>query len=268
VFAQLPASADNVALPASSRRRPLRRPCSDRSVSPARRAHSSKPAAVSITVRHVRPVSTRNNGGRFAGSEHHAASTRSGCSTHRCTPSQTGPSRPVNSALHPSRGVAKSTTSLGWSKGGNVTSAGWQVTLCDPIQHVRSRSGEAGCKLQYCVPFTLPNRLWDIFLPKTKDTTPSTLGQNGPYRQSYVSAYRRYRRSRHRKSRVPLKLDVTCMQSAQYAEQGLCNAWVSVRLSRRSTATAACSWIAAERGSGRYRSIASGAQQQLRAASC
>jgi len=25
-------------------------------------------------------------------------------------------------------------------KGGNVTSAGWQVTLCDPIRHVSSRS--------------------------------------------------------------------------------------------------------------------------------
>ena len=28
-------------------------------------------------------------------------------------------------------------------KGGNVTSAGWQVTLCDPIWHVSSRSGVA-----------------------------------------------------------------------------------------------------------------------------
>jgi len=26
-------------------------------------------------------------------------------------------------------------------KGGNVTSAGWQVTLCDPVCHVSSRSG-------------------------------------------------------------------------------------------------------------------------------
>jgi len=26
-------------------------------------------------------------------------------------------------------------------KGGNVTSAGWQVTLCDPMWHVSSRSG-------------------------------------------------------------------------------------------------------------------------------
>ena len=46
----------------------------------------------------------------------------------------------VNSALHPS-GVAKSSTSFGWGKGGKVTSVGWQVTLCDLIWHVISRSG-------------------------------------------------------------------------------------------------------------------------------
>ena len=46
----------------------------------------------------------------------------------------------VNSALHPS-GVAKSSTSFGWGKGGKVTSAGWQVTLCDLTWHVISRSG-------------------------------------------------------------------------------------------------------------------------------
>ena len=48
----------------------------------------------------------------------------------------------VNSALHPS-GVAKSSTSFGWGKGGNFTSVGLQVTLCDPIWHVSSRSGVA-----------------------------------------------------------------------------------------------------------------------------
>ena len=42
--------------------------------------------------------------------------------------------------MHPSE-VAKSSTSFGWGKGGKVTSAGWQVTLCDPIWHVISRSG-------------------------------------------------------------------------------------------------------------------------------
>jgi len=47
----------------------------------------------------------------------------------------------VNSALHLS-GVAKSSTSFGWGKGGKVNAAGWQITLCDPIWHVISRSGE------------------------------------------------------------------------------------------------------------------------------
>jgi len=47
----------------------------------------------------------------------------------------------VNSALHPS-GVANRVRALiGWGKDGNVTSAGWKVTLCDPIWHVNSRSG-------------------------------------------------------------------------------------------------------------------------------
>jgi len=36
-------------------------------------------------------------------------------------------------------GVARCTSHMG----GNVTSAGWQVTLCDPMWHVSSRSGVA-----------------------------------------------------------------------------------------------------------------------------
>ena len=44
--------------------------------------------------------------------------------------------------MHPS-GVAKSSTSIGSGKGWNVTSAGWQVTQCDPIWHVSSISGVA-----------------------------------------------------------------------------------------------------------------------------
>jgi len=47
----------------------------------------------------------------------------------------------VNSALHPFR-VAKSSTGFGWGKGGKVNSAGWQVTLRDPIWYVISRSCE------------------------------------------------------------------------------------------------------------------------------
>jgi len=46
----------------------------------------------------------------------------------------------VNSALLPSR-VAKSSTSFGWGKGGKVTAAEWQITLCDPLWYVISRSG-------------------------------------------------------------------------------------------------------------------------------
>jgi len=40
-------------------------------------------------------------------------------------------------------GVAESSTSFGRGKGGNVTSAGWQETLCDPMWHASSRSGVA-----------------------------------------------------------------------------------------------------------------------------
>jgi len=54
--------------------------------------------------------------------------------------------------LHPS-GVAKSSTSFGWGKGWNVTSAGWQVTLCDAIWHVSYSSGEACCELLYPVTY-------------------------------------------------------------------------------------------------------------------
>ena len=43
---------------------------------------------------------------------------------------------------------------IGWGKGGNVTSAGWQVTLCDLIWHVSFRSDEAVCELLYsALPF-------------------------------------------------------------------------------------------------------------------
>ena len=50
----------------------------------------------------------------------------------------------VNSAMHPC-GVAKSSMTFGWGKGGKVTTAEWQVTLYDPISflwHVISHGGE------------------------------------------------------------------------------------------------------------------------------
>ena len=49
----------------------------------------------------------------------------------------------VNSALHPSGVEKSSTSSFGWGKGGTVTSAGWQVTLCDAVWHMSYRSGVA-----------------------------------------------------------------------------------------------------------------------------
>jgi len=56
-------------------------------------------------------------------------------------------------------GVAKS-SSLPALLGANatLTSAGWQVTPCDPIWHESSRSGEASCnnlQTAMCTPFTL-----------------------------------------------------------------------------------------------------------------
>ena len=41
-------------------------------------------------------------------------------------------------------------------KGGNVTCAGWQVTLCDSIRHVSSRSREASCELLNSIYLILP----------------------------------------------------------------------------------------------------------------
>jgi len=49
------------------------------------------------------------------------------------------------------RVVLPSSTSFGWGKGGNVTSAGWQETLCDPIWHVSTRSGEASGVLRTAI---------------------------------------------------------------------------------------------------------------------
>jgi len=49
------------------------------------------------------------------------------------------PSRYVTSQL----GQLSLASIFGWGKGGNVTSVGWQVTQCDPMWHVSSRSGVA-----------------------------------------------------------------------------------------------------------------------------
>jgi len=43
---------------------------------------------------------------------------------------------------------------FGWGKDGNVSSAGWQVTLCDRIWHASSRSGMGGDLANCCIGVT------------------------------------------------------------------------------------------------------------------
>ena len=76
----------------------------------------------------------------------------------------------VNSALHPS-GVAKSSTSFGWGKGGKVTSAVWQVTLCDLIWHVISRSGVVISITNCYIRFTLLYFIWKKRLNTSNSNT-------------------------------------------------------------------------------------------------
>ena len=45
---------------------------------------------------------------------------------------------------------------FGCGKGGNVSSVGWQVTLCDPMWHVSSRSGVATLRTAIHLLLTLP----------------------------------------------------------------------------------------------------------------
>ena len=75
---------------------------------------------------------------------------------------------------------------VGYEGGGNVTSAGWQVTLCDPMWHVRSRSGVATLRTAIHLLLT--------YLPGENGSgEPPGLGQSrsrvqaqGPYRQLKV----------------------------------------------------------------------------------
>jgi len=53
---------------------------------------------------------------------------------------------------------------IGWGKGRNVTYAGWQVTLCDPIWHVSFRSGAvlvAQTATRFLTFLTLPYKVTD-----------------------------------------------------------------------------------------------------------
>jgi len=44
---------------------------------------------------------------------------------------------------------------IGCGKGRNVTSAGWQITLCDPLQHVSSGRSEGAANCYTLFTFTI-----------------------------------------------------------------------------------------------------------------
>jgi len=54
----------------------------------------------------------------------------------------TGPTRSTQPCIPPGS-INRVPALIGWDKGRNITSAGWQVTLSDRIWHVSSRSSEA-----------------------------------------------------------------------------------------------------------------------------
>jgi len=54
----------------------------------------------------------------------------------------TKPTRSTQPCIPP-RSLNQVAALIGWGKGGNITSARWQVTLCDSTWHVRSFSSEA-----------------------------------------------------------------------------------------------------------------------------
>ena len=91
----------------------------------------------------------------------------------------------VNSASHPS-GVAKSSTSFGWGKGVKVTSAGWQVTLCDLIWHVISRSGVVISITNCYIRFTLLYFTCSIFLVFYSPTGWCCVGELGQWNGWYI----------------------------------------------------------------------------------
>jgi len=100
---------------------------------------------------------------------------------HRHTASETVPSqhplaRQLDDLTHLYHQVGwlTTSTSFGWGKGWNATSAGWQVTLCDPIWHVSSSSGEVCCELLYPVTTTT-----------TTTTTTTWLEFNVPFQHKY-----------------------------------------------------------------------------------
>jgi len=85
----------------------------------------------------------------------------------------------------------KSSTTFGWGKCGNVTSAGWQVTLCDPIWHVSFLSGVAVLCCEVLYPYTLLLLYFTLFPLLHLPFLPSSFScrQTAPsYKRTFVGA--------------------------------------------------------------------------------
>jgi len=92
----------------------------------------------------------------------------------------------VNSALHPF-GVVKLSTSFGWGKGGNVTSARWQVIPCDPTLHASSWSGNTRL-LTKSKPLYRIYRNFTFYFTKTMEYSLNFMKSNeGPKTATYTA---------------------------------------------------------------------------------
>jgi len=79
----------------------------------------------------------------------------------------------------PSGSLNRVSALIGWGKGGNVTYAGWQVTLCDPIWHTSSCKG---CLRTDHLPLPLPSVVFFVQHvavngPSSVDVSPNLVGR-------------------------------------------------------------------------------------------
>ena len=96
-------------------------------------------------------------------------------------------------------------------EGGNVTSAGWQVTLCDPMWHVSSRSGVA--TLRTAIHLLLTYNRGSVLLRQRCDMFCTSgfldnvmLSHNGLYRDMSIPLQRRRKTRKHNRARNRNKL--------------------------------------------------------------
>jgi len=92
-----------------------------------RRPRASETAPAASFVADARPLGRRRRTSQVSVSQTDPRDAPSHRSTQPCIPPGSLNRVPASAGV----------------KGGNITSVGWQVTLCDPIWHVSSRSGAA-----------------------------------------------------------------------------------------------------------------------------